>query len=125
MTRGLIVLLVLALTACGGEADSGEGGSSEGAELFSSSVLGGQAGCVTCHSLESDRVLVGPSLAGLGERAGGTVPGQSARDYIRTSIVAPQAHVVEGFEGGRMPTNWGEVLDDGEIDALVDYLEGL
>ena len=124
MMRGLIALLLLTLAACGGSETTG-GGSSEGAELFSSGVLGGQAGCVTCHSLEPDRVLVGPSLAGLGDRAGGAVPGQSARDYIRTSIVSPQAHIVEGFEGGRMPTNWGEVLTDGEIDALVDYLEGL
>ena len=116
-------ILVLALAACGG--GSTTDGSSGGAELFSSDVLGGQAGCVTCHSLDQGRVLVGPSLSGLGDRAGETVPGQSAREYIRTSIVEPEAYVVEGFEGGRMPSDWAEVLGEAEIDALVEYLEGL
>jgi hypothetical protein len=70
-------------------------------------------------------VVVGPSLAGVGERAATRVPGQSARDYLRTSIVMPDSYVVEGFDPGRMPSNWGDVLSDAEIDALVDYLEGI
>lgn len=118
--RSLAVILVFGLAACGGSAPE-----SGGADLFASAVLGGQAGCVTCHSLEPDRVLVGPSLSGLGDRAGATVPGQSAGDYILTSIVEPEAHVVDGFDGGRMPSNWAEVLTEAEIESLVDYLEGL
>ena len=69
--------------------------------------------------------VVGPSLAGIGERAATRVPGQSAREYLRTSIVMPDSHVVEGFDPGRMPSNWADVLTETEIDALVDYLEDL
>jgi cytochrome c551/c552 len=125
MIRILALGLVIGLAACGGSSATTDDGPPDGAELFSSKVLGGQAGCVTCHSLEPDRVLVGPSLAGLGQRAGETVPGQSGREYIRTSIVAPGAHVVAGFDDGRMPSNWGEVLTESQVDALVDYLGGL
>jgi nitric oxide reductase subunit C len=112
---------LVALASCGGGGDVAV----PGQDLFASAVLGGQAGCVTCHSLEPERVVVGPSLAGVGERAATRVPGQSARDYLRTSIVMPDSHVVEGFDPGRMPSNWGDVLSDAEIDALVDYLEGI
>ena len=61
----------------------------------------------------------------MGERAATRVPGQSAGEYLRTSIVMPDSHVVEGFAPGRMPSNWAEVLTEAEIDALIDYLEGL
>ena len=121
MRRIIPLIAVIAVASCGG---NGEGGVA-GEELFASAVLGGQAGCVTCHSLEPDRVVVGPSLSGVGERAATRVPGQSARDYLRTSIVMPDDHVVEGFDPGRMPSNWADVLTEAEIDALVDYLEDL
>ncbi len=121
--RRMWALALVVATACG--SGGGASGGLDGEELFRASVLGSQAGCITCHSLTPDRVLVGPSLAGVGARAGSTVPGQSARDYLRTSIVDPDAHVVDGFQPGRMPSNWDDVLSDGEIDALVSYLEGL
>ena len=84
--------------------------------------MGGQAGCVTCHSLVADRVLVGPSLAGLVDRAAGRVEGLDARAYVRQSIIEPDAHVVEGFDSGKMPQVFGTVLDDVQFDALVDFL---
>lgn len=117
----LLVVVLIAVASCSG--NDGDGGPGE--ELFASAVLGGQAGCVTCHSLEPNRVVVGPSLAGVGERAATRVPGRSAREYLRTSIVMPDSYVVDGFDPGRMPSNWADVLTDVEIDALVDYLEGL
>jgi nitric oxide reductase subunit C len=119
------LVALIAVASCGGDGDVAIAGEELGEELFASAVLGGQAGCVTCHSLEPDRVVVGPSLAGIGERAATRVPGQSAADYLRTSIVAPDSYVVEGFDPGRMPSNWGDALKTEEIDALVDYLEGL
>lgn len=120
-TRVAACALMLVIASCGSSVEDAPG---EGAALFESRVLGGQAGCVTCHSLTPDRVLVGPSLAGVGERAGNGVTGLSAEAYLLTSIVEPDAYVVEGFDSGRMPSNWGDVLSDDEIAALVDYLEG-
>lgn len=121
MKRTILLVALIAVASCGGDGEAGVAGEA----LFASAVLGGQAGCVTCHSLEPDRVVVGPSLAGVGERAGTRVPGQSAREYLRTSIVMPDSHVVEGFASGRMPSNWMDVLTEAEIDAVVDYLESL
>ena len=120
MKRILLVVVLSAVASCGGN-DGGD----PGGELFASAVLGGQAGCVTCHSLEPDCVVVGPSLAGVGERAASRVPGQTASEYLRTSIVMPDSYVVQGFDPGRMPSNWADVLTEAEIDALVEYLEGL
>ncbi|MGD2059425.1 MAG: c-type cytochrome [Acidimicrobiia bacterium] len=115
---GLTIVFALVLAACGG---GGDGGGLDGEELFSQTVLEGQAGCVTCHSLSPDQVLVGPSLATIGSEAGSRVEGLDAEGYIRQSIVDPGAHVVEGFADNLMPT-WGEILSDSQVSALVDYL---
>jgi len=116
----LVIVLGLALTACGG--GSGDSTAKAGEDLFNQSVIGINAGCVTCHSVEGDTVIVGPSLAGVGTRAATTVAGQSAEDYLRESITNPDAHVVDGFEAGIMLNNWSEVLTGEQIDQLVAYL---
>jgi hypothetical protein len=63
----------------------------------------------------------GPSLQGVGSRAGQEVEGQSAEQYLRTSIVEPNAHVVEGYVQGVMPSFQG-VLTDQQLNDLVAYL---
>ncbi len=78
--------------------------------------------CSACHALQAGVTLVGPSLAGLGERAGDAVPGQSADAYVRESIVDPGAHVVAGFSDHIMPSGFGDRLTPAELDALVAYL---
>lgn len=118
MRRVLFLVLALLVASCGG----GEGGDElSGEELFSQTVLAEQAGCSTCHSLEPGDVIVGPSLAAIGLDAGNRVEGLSAAEYIRQSILDPQAYVVDGFAAGTMPT-WDGVLSDPQVDALVDYL---
>jgi nitric oxide reductase subunit C len=89
--------------------------------------------CFSCHSLQENVVLVGPSLAGLATRAAALVQSTeykgSARrpeDYIRESIVDPHAYVVPGqtfAAGGRsiMPP-FDTILKPDEIDQLVAYL---
>ncbi len=125
--RKLVAHLVLALSLAGcgssGAVDDGEG--PDGAALFASPVLGDRPGCLTCHSREPDRVLVGPSLAGIADVAATRRPGMSAEEYLRESIVEPDAYVVEGFDPGRMPAVWAEVLTLAEVEALIDYLETL
>ena len=78
-------------------------------------------GCITCHSLEPDVVIVGPSQAGLATRAETRVPGMSAADYIRQSIVEPNAHIVEGFAEGLMYQNYATDLTEDQINDLVAY----
>lgn len=77
--------------------------------------------CSTCHSLTPDVVIVGPSLAGIGERAASRVEGQSAEAYIRTSIVNPAAHIVDGFQDV-MQKNFGDVLSSDQINDLIAFL---
>ncbi len=112
------VIVSLLLAACGG---GGDGGGLDGEELYAQTVLEGQAGCVTCHSLSPDQVLVGPSLATIGSDAASRVDGLDAEAYVRQSIVDPGAYVVEGFANNLMP-NWGQILSDSEVSALVAYL---
>lgn len=124
MTRraAAVVVLAVALAACGDGGPPVTGAAADGEALFTRTVLGSNAGCVTCHSLKPDVVLVGPSLAMIGRDAAGRQPGVAAAEYLRTSITDPDAYVLEGFDAGRMPLDWEEQLSATEIDSLVEYL---
>jgi len=65
---------------------------------------------------------MGPPLDHVGVIAAGRRPGMKARDYLRESLVKPQAYVVEGYLK-TMPSF--ERLPDAELDELVTYLESL
>lgn len=128
----LMLVLAMALVACGG-GDSDDAGSSassstggdaaRGEELFKSPTIGPASapGCITCHSLEADMVIVGPSQDGLADRAATRVAGMSAEQYIRQSISEPDAYVVEGFSPGVMYQNYGSELSAKDITDLVAY----
>ena len=113
----LILALALVLAACGGSGDE-EVASADpvaaGKELFAQQIIGTQPGCITCHSLEEGVTIVGPSLAGIGSRADA--------DYIRESILDPNAVLVEGFPANTMPPVWNEELTEEQIEQLVAYL---
>lgn len=94
----------------------------EGRRLFYEQVSGTNAGCRICHSLQPGVVIVGPSLAGIATRAATRVPGLSAEEYIRQSILEPDAYVVPGFPPGQMVQNLGEILTPEQIDDLVAFL---
>lgn len=142
-----ILAIAVAAAACGGGSSSAPaapaapvaqqpgpatGGNAEnGKALFSQSVLAGNAGCVTCHSLEPGKVLVGPTMAGIGTRAATTVPGQTAEQYLRESIVNTNAFLARGCNAndpqaqcaaGIMPQDWPQKLSEQQIDDLVAYL---
>ncbi len=124
----VLSLVMLALAACGGggEAPAEEepiGNAANGEALFAQPTIGtnNAPGCITCHSLEPDVVIVGPSQAGLATRAQSRVPGMSAADYIHQSIVEPNAYVVEGFAEGLMYQFYGQDLTEDQINDLVAY----
>lgn len=137
MNKKLLVLLVicislLSLAACGGgntstntpaEEPAPVGDAVNGEALFAQPTIGANnaPGCITCHSLEPDVVIVGPSQAGLATRAETRVAGQSAEEYIRTSITEPNAYVVEGFAEGVMYQNYATDLTAEEINDLIAY----
>jgi hypothetical protein len=97
-------------------------GAAEGRRIFENGVDGAATGCEICHSLDPGRVLVGPSLAGIGSEAGNRIPGISAEEYLRTSILDPDAYVVEGFPPGQMLDIYDDLLSDEQVDALVEFL---
>lgn len=79
------------------------------------------ANCATCHSLEPDVVIVGPSLAGVTTRAQTRVSGQSAEAYLRNSLLNPGDFLVPGFNNV-MAQNLGDVLSSEQINNLVAFL---
>lgn len=79
------------------------------------------ANCATCHSLEPDVVIVGPSLAGVATRVQTRVPGQSAEEYLRNSLLHPGDYVVPGFNNV-MAQNLRDVLSADQINNLIALL---
>jgi nitric oxide reductase subunit C len=89
--------------------------------------------CFSCHSLQQGVTLVGPSLAGLGTRTAAllksgdyTGSATTVEEYIKESIMNPNAYVVPGptfSAGGQsiMPPT-ASLLKPEEIDQLVAYL---
>jgi nitric oxide reductase subunit C len=81
--------------------------------------------------------VVGPSLAGIGTRAGEVLKSsayagsaRSTDDYIRESILHPSAYVVPGPTFGAagqsiMPAVYQDMLKPEDIDHLVAYLRTL
>ena len=127
----ILLSVVLSLAACGGESapSGGEGGAAAGPgdaaagkKLFEQTLIGTQAGCITCHSLEPGVTMVGPSLATIGAEAGSRVSGMSAEEYLRQSILEPDAHLAEGFSSGIMPGTFADELTEQQVNDLVAYL---
>ncbi len=77
--------------------------------------------CTLCHSLDNV-VLVGPSLQHIAATASTRVSGQSAREYIRASILTPSGYKVPGFETGAMYPDYAINLSPEQVDALVAFL---
>ena len=82
-------------------------------------------GCATCHSIDGTRGQ-GPSFKGIWNHAAKGTDGKEHMvdaDYIRQSILMPQAVVVEGFEP-IMPTFQG-LLREREILGVIEYIKSL
>ncbi|HET7009247.1 MAG TPA: cytochrome c oxidase subunit II [Anaerolineales bacterium] len=93
-------------------------GPSDPVEIFT------QFGCAACHTLAAagSNGQVGPPLDGLAATAANRVPGLSAEEYVRQSILEPGAHVVQPFANGLMPADFGQRLTDEQLDALIEFL---
>jgi mono/diheme cytochrome c family protein len=103
----------------GALAQAGLEGATSGEQIFVA------AGCGSCHTLAKAGTngTIGPSLDDLASAAGEREPGTSPEEYVRQSLLDPDAVTVEGFQSGVMPSYEGR-LDDKQVQALVDYLLG-
>jgi mono/diheme cytochrome c family protein len=78
-------------------------------------------GCAGCHTFQpaGSTGNIGPDLDDLASAAGDMPP----EEFVRQSILDPDAEVAQGFSSGVMPSFEGR-LNDEQVQALVDYLLG-
>ena len=103
----------------GGEQAGGMSSVDFGKNLFT------QQGCNACHTVDG-KPLVGPTLFkkfGLTEKFTDGTSVKIDENYIRESLMDPNAKVVAGFPPV-MPTYKGR-LTDKQVNALIDYLKSL
>lgn len=84
-----------------------------------------EKGCNACHSLDGSKV-VGPSFKGIFGHSVELQDGSTVdvdENYIRQSILEPQAQIVKGF-APVMPSFKG-ILSDEDVTALVAYIKTL
>ncbi|MBN8580339.1 MAG: hydrogenase iron-sulfur subunit [Anaerolineae bacterium] len=93
-----------------------------GEQLYYETASGVNAGCRICHSLTKDERIIGPSFYGIADRADDRIPGMSAEDYLRQSILEPNAFVVSGYPEGQMIQNFGDILTEEQINDLIAFL---
>ena len=74
--------------------------------------------CLACHQLGEEGVALGPRLDGMA--------GRLDPEYIRRSILLPNADTAGGFEAvaGTMPMNFGDQLSAGQLETIVRFLAG-
>jgi cytochrome c oxidase subunit 2 len=120
---GLIVLFATFLVGCGGGETVSPTGPVEGTlpKAEAGNPAAGKAlftssGCGGCHTFKAagSTGKTGPDLdEGL--------KGKDA-EFIRQSIVDPNAEIAEGFQPGVMP-NYGQQLDSKQVADLVAFLQ--
>ena len=134
---GLLLLLMLVTAACGGNAtaestdapqNATRGGDPErGRDIWETG--GGvveEPGCSYCHSIDGSEQtgsidVLAPSWLGISTQAGDRIPGMSAEEYLRESILSPSAFVVDGYED-RMGNLFRYTLNDADVNSLIAFL---
>lgn len=101
----------------GGQDTGGQSMAEAGGQLFS------QMGCITCHSQESG--ARGPDLQGAFGNMVALETGEVLvdEDYIRESILNPNAKIVRNYRPV-MPTYKGQISEEG-ILKLIAYIKSL
>ena len=91
----------------------------------------GTAACASCHTVQGvAQGVLGPPLDGIASAAANRISGYSAEEYIRESILEPDAYTAgaaDGLsqdyqEGLMQATMAGISLSEEDVDNLVEYL---
>lgn len=145
----LVFMVPVLVAACGSAAGGGTGATTPSAPTAIASpessavpkspeelaVAGEQLfvqfGCAACHGT-SGQQSVGPALNGVFGSQVPLVDGQTVtadEEYIRESILEPDAKTVEGFSKGIMAgsitSRMGEIKAGDNLDALVEFIKTL
>jgi mono/diheme cytochrome c family protein len=120
----LIALAVALLAGCGGEETVSPTGPVEGTlpkqeagnAAAGKTVFAGN-GCGGCHTFTpaGSKGTIGPDLDKV-------LQGKDA-EFIRESIVNPNAEIAQGFQPNVMPQTYGQQLSSKQIADLVAFLQ--
>jgi cytochrome c oxidase subunit 2 len=83
--------------------------------------------CTTCHSMDGSKII-GPSFKGLYGRKSVVVTDAGEKEmvaddeYIKRSILEPNAEVVKGFNKGLMQS-YKDKISAADLDKIVDYFK--
>jgi cytochrome c oxidase subunit 2 len=108
-----------------GEGEQGAGGGAAGGGTVErGSEIFATAGCGGCHALSKagTDAQIGPSLDDL--TAAADEAGVPVAEFVRSSIVDPDAVIAPDYQPGVMPKDFAQSLSPEELDALVAYLSG-
>lgn len=86
-------------------------------EARGQSLFEGAAGCTACHMVAGVGGQVGPNLTEVYSRGG--------EEYVRESILMPNAVIAEGFQPGIMPQIYGDTLSEQDVDDIIAYLKSV
>jgi len=122
--------LLIVIPACGASTDAGsgvydyanlpaQGNAANGQQIFEHGKADAPA-CASCHHIDSIP-SIGPGLGGLADRADSRVSGQSAREYIFNSIIAPAKFIVPGFSN-QMYGLYGSKLTSQDVADTIAYV---
>jgi mono/diheme cytochrome c family protein len=119
-----VVVIALAVAGCGGGGSGSgtatpeaTGGAADGKTLFAAN------GCSGCHTLSKAGAngTTGPNLDKQ-LQADAKAAGKPVREFVRQSIVEPDAFVAKGYSSGVMPKDFGDKLSSEQLKTLVDYV---
>lgn len=82
--------------------------------------------CSSCHTVDGGK-NTGPSWKNIWGHQAQMMTGQAImvdENYVRESILNPQAQIVMGFQGQNMPSFAG-VLSDKQITSVIEYMKTL
>ena len=124
MRRPVLIAVCFAfLAGCGGEETVSPTGPVEGTlpkqeagNPAAGKTVYADAGCAACHTFSAagSKATTGPNLDE-------SLQGKD-EDYVRQSIVDPDAQIAPGFQPGIMPKTYGQQLDSKQIADLVAFL---
>src|SRR5919199_2209726 len=107
---------------------SGGGGEADPQLVSKGQSLAQQFGCLACHST-TGATVVGPTWKGLAGSKVDLTNGQSGTaddDYLKESILQPDAKIVKGFQPGIMTgaiqSAESQIQQGDNLDALVAYI---
>jgi cytochrome c553 len=125
--RVLGCVLLMSLMACtpGGapKGDVANGKRIFNGETLAQSSRGALPACKQCHGIVPNAsVARGPNLIDIGKTAGSRVKGMSAEDYLRSSIIDPDAYLVRNYQEGIMSKEYRSALTSQQIEDLVAYM---